>query len=82
MSECAVVSHRTLASCCYDPNEINRGWELIDVTILPSAYEQANAEDKVELVRQNRHEAFAKTVIYTFRCPTCGKITQAKHEHA
>lgn len=54
-----------------------KNWELIDKTVLPSAYEQLVAA-KQTLKRACGYAYFSKTVIYTFKDSISGKIRQER----
>lgn len=51
-------------------------WEMIDKTILPSAYEQITEEHNVKNIKTADLEYFQKKLVYIFQCtnPDCKKI--------
>ena len=51
-----------------------RDWQLIDKTILPSAFEQAVKGGMTEFKGANQIELFTKTLVLTFRCSLTGKV--------
>lgn len=52
-----------------------RDWELIQTTVLESAYEQMAARGQlIESANGNISELFRKTVVHVFKCRLTGKI--------
>lgn len=51
-------------------------WELIDKTILPSAYEQLAEKHTMENIQAGSVTLFRKKIIYIFQCTDCKKIRE------